>query len=537
VYSLCRSFGLTGEIGERKGTIATGTGDGDTLPSLKMRLAVSALRSFSCFLVISWGTVYSTCGLDLDIVSIYDDSGFKGFSLICKVLSLCLLCWIVGGMFLNDMWRDGKGGFFFSLAFTTPTYMVVKFTLNGWIAFFSWAAPLIYFVATRLFLRLRFHDAANDPARIPRVALLYRQYFGIDGEYFAWKSAATQSLSVLLQAHAKLLKIGLVVADDITEGWYWSFFCVLLLNCIVPPLLLSSNRPWRRRQGAMLFDVGCDLFYISGFTVFMVFHQNNMPAVFPNDVGSFFANLFPTLRILSIGRVLITLRRGGHREEITQATGVDDGQAAPPLPSRLTPKAASVFASLSLLMLVTVVCWEQAAYPWDKNPCRPCECSTDRVLERCDYDGTRLFLTTRGITRVLPGAFVENDLPHVREIDLSFNSIPVVESGAFVNLPALKVLRVSGNRANTTSWYQETLFPLLRFSVPGASGLAFIERNVFANNSQLEVLSLHSNSFVSIDSLGGVLSDAPYLQELLLWGNTLTCGDVVQDFDGTCYSN
>ena len=137
---------------------------------------------------------------------------------------------------------------------------------------------MIYFVSTHR-LWFRFHGPDNTIARMPRVALLYRQYFSVDGKYFALKSVATQSLSVLLQTRAKLLRIGMVVADGVTEGWYWTFFCVLLLNCIVPPLLLSSTSPWRRRQGAMLLDVGCDVFYIMGFVQFTVLHQGDFVAI------------------------------------------------------------------------------------------------------------------------------------------------------------------------------------------------------------------------------------------------------------------
>jgi hypothetical protein len=525
-----------GDIDDINEATATATGDVAVVPSLKIRVAVSALRSVSYVLAVLWGMWYFTSGIGEDFWGIYDDPGFTSFPLICKVLSLCLLLWIVGGALLADMWKDGKGGFFFSLGLTSFSCasFIITLPFNRFIIFVSWAAPLIYCLTTRL-LWLRFHDTGNATARIPRVALLYRQYFGIDGEYFAMKSAATQSPSVLLQAYAKLLAIGSVVADDVTEQRYWRFFGVLLLNCIVPPLLLSSERPWLRQQGAMLFDVTCDLFYLLGFFEFMLLHQTNILALLPTDVGSFFSNLFPLLRIRSIGRLLMTpRRRAGHHQENSQANGIDDGKARPPLPSRLTPKVASFFASLSLLMLAIVV-WEQTVYPWDTNPCRPCECSAGRVLKICKHGGTRLFLAGRGITRVLPGAFVDSDLPLIREINLARNAITVVESGTFVSLPALKVLRLDTNRANTTSWFLETFFPTLRAYVPTDAGLASIERNAFAKNAQLEMLALEFNSFASIDFLSGALSEVPDLQELWLNGNPLTCEDVVPSFDGACF--
>jgi hypothetical protein len=489
-----------------------------------------------------WGFFYFTSGLDQDPYGIYDDPSFEGFSLIFKVLSLSLPCWVLGGTLLADMWKDGKAGFFFCLAI----FMTLCLTLwdalpyNGFIFSFSFAAPFIYFVINHL-LWLHFR-AINTTAHIPRVALLYRQYFGIDGEYFAMKSASTQSLSVLLQARAKLLRIGFVVADPITEGWYWGFFCVLFLNCVVPPLLLSSKRLWLRQQGAMLFDISCDLFYILGFTLLTLTHQGNVAAMFPTNAGLFFSNLFPVLRILSIGRALVTLRRGRHRQNNMQTTAIDNSQALPPSPSpsRLTPKAASFFASLSLLMFALVICWYQTAYPFDRNPCRPCECTAGRVLKRCEYSGTHLYLAARGITRVSPGAFVEGDLPHLKVLTLGLNAITVVESGTFTNLPALRQLNIGQNRVNVTSWfggYDGGIWPGLRFLVPTDSGLASFERNAFANNSQLEMLGLSHNSLASVEALGGVLSDLEELRHIMLVGNPLTCEDlrdVAPFFDGQC---
>ena len=242
------------------------------------------------------------------------------------------------------------------------------------------------------------------------------------------------------------------------------------------------------------------------------------------------------------------LRRGRCRQNNTQTTAIDNSQASPPSPSpsRLTPKAASFFASLSLLMLAIVICWYQTAYPFDGNPCRPCECTAGRVLERCEYSGTRLSLAARGITRVSPKAFVEGDLPRLKVLSSGLNAITVVESGTFVDLPALRRLDLGLNRANVTFWFSgfdETdrtdggIWPGLRFLVPTDSGLASIEQNAFGNNSKLEEIALPHNSFASIESLGGVLSELTGLREIWLLGNPLTCKDlrdVVPFFDGHC---
>jgi hypothetical protein len=339
VYSLCRSFGLMEDIGDSNKATATATEDEAVVPSLKVRVAVSVLRSVSYVLAVAWGMWHFTSGIDEDFWGIYDDPSFTSFPLICKVLSLCLLLWIVGGTLLADMWKDGKGEFFFSLALTSFSCAAFIITLPFNIRHFRLVGssfnllpdhPPSVVAFPRHWQRHSAHStccAAAPPVLWNRRGIFCHE----ECSHTIAKRAAAGS--------RKLFAIGSVVADGITEQRHWSFFGVLLLNCIVPPLLLSSERPWLRQQGAMLFDVACDLFYLFGFFEFMLLHQTNILALLPTDVGSFFSNLFPLLRILSIGRLLMTPRqRAGHHQERSQANGADDCKARPPLPSRLTPK-------------------------------------------------------------------------------------------------------------------------------------------------------------------------------------------------------
>jgi hypothetical protein len=512
VYTLCRSLDLMGKIDDERYKSRT-VGELTVRPSLGRRVVVSTLRAWSGFLVINWGWLHARCGLCSDVYHIYDD-GFTGYLLVWKTLSLCFPLWIVGGMLLGDMWKDGKGGFFF--AFFSTSFTMVVFT--GAVSqdmptvSISWAMPVLYFIVMQLSAHRRNNGAAE--VNISRVALLYRQYFGIDGTHFAWKSASIQCISVFLQAQAKLQAISMVVTDEVAEGWYWLFFGVLLLNCVVPPLLLSSKRPWFRQEGAMCFDISCDLLYVLGFVIFMWLHQVNMPAVVPTDVLSFSSNLFPMLRILSISRVLL---QQGLRAIATESTSISDeletGHNAAPPPSKLPPKAAGCFAVVSLMMLGAVVFSEQSGYPFNNNPCRPwCSCSVGRVLEHCEYDGSQLHLNSRGITRVMPGALKEEYLPHLKYFDLALNAITVLETGTFTDLPKLTELRVFGNRVNTSSWFWETCFPILRATIPTESGLSLIQPGVFANHSQLETLSLGYNSFSSTEALGGICTALPKLK-------------------------
>jgi hypothetical protein len=260
------------------------------------------------------------CGY-LDVARIYD-SRFTGFLLAWKSFSLFIPCGIVGGMLLEDMWRDGKVGFvagLFYYAFHTSGVTLAQFSAIPSIAFIYWTPPLLFLMAAHLRVRC---GNSTTAAPTSRVALLYLQYFGVEGEHFMWKSVAMQSVGVGLQSFAKLRFIGLVVADGATEGWYWLFFTVLLLNCVVPPLLLSTgggslfgcSLPLvcrvTPREAVLLFDVSCDMFYIVGFAVFTGFHQANMEWSFPTGVIEFLSNILPTLRIMSVSRLFMQVRYG-----------------------------------------------------------------------------------------------------------------------------------------------------------------------------------------------------------------------------------
>jgi hypothetical protein len=531
-YRLCRSLGLMGNTDGNEGAMVTA--DVAVLPSPKIQRSVSCLRSLTCNVALITALCYGVSGFDHDPFGTFDPD-FKGLPLFCKTLSICFPCWIVGGMFLIDMWKDSIRGFVFTLVAISsfPILAAILLPFSRLTIVLLWAVPVSYVVPA--LTQLRYRDTDNATPKMSRVACLYHKYFSVDGEYFALKSIALQWMSVLLQSQAKLLSIGMVVADGVTEGWYWTFFGVLLMNCTVPSLLLSSEQPWLRREGAMLFDVGCDLYYIGVFLLFMCFHQGNIAGILPTDVVPFSSNLLPMVRMLSISRILMTPRRDRQHQENACAAG-NARSAAPPQPSKLTPIVALCFACLSLLTLAAVVCSKQGVYPWNTNPCRPCECSADRVLERCEYDGSRLFLASRGITGLLPGAFVGGNLPHLREVNLGANALTTVENGTFTHLPSLRVLYLYQNHLGTTSWFLGSFFPSLRgVFVPSEHGLASIQADAFANNTQLELVSVIFNSISSVESLDGILTDSKQPQVLLLFGNSLTCNELTPVFYGACF--
>jgi hypothetical protein len=127
VYSLCRELGLMGDKRGDEGAAAAAAGNRGRLvrPSLARRMAVSVLRAGASTFAITFGTRYAIFAYH-DTYRTYDRS-FTGFLLWWKALSLCLPCWIIGGVLLRDMWKDGKGGFLFCLVLTRKLHMYLNY--------------------------------------------------------------------------------------------------------------------------------------------------------------------------------------------------------------------------------------------------------------------------------------------------------------------------------------------------------------------------------------------------------------------------
>ena len=176
----------------------------------------------------------------------------------------------------------------------------------------------------------------------------------------------------------------------------------------------------------------------------------------------------------------------------------------------------------SLMMLAAVMASSQDIYPFNTDPCRPCQCSAAGDLEGCTFDGVELRLWARGITRVVPGALRNESLPNVETIDLSGNAITNLEKGSIVDLPKLKVINIFANRAKTTNWFFEVFLPHMRGFTTTDFGLSKIEEGAITNNPRLEKVKLGRNSFTSTEDFGGILTEWPEL-DVDLGGNKGGC--------------
>jgi hypothetical protein len=485
VYALCRTYGLVGDLDD----------DDDEAPNELLTdyfsAVIYAVRFLFASMLTFMGWFYGYYAFETDPFIVY--SGFSGLTKTWKALSLCIPCWVIGGLFYNHMtsWTQRAICLASGLAF-----VVYDFTVLGnasVVSFVCFAMAFVYFVYTKV----RKAVTDDESSHVSRMALLYATYLGVDGIYFAWKVALLQLMTVTMQSYTKLLVLGTGVSTTAwaSVGMYWIFLSALIVNAALSPILLCSENPWMRREGVMILDVAMDCLYIVGFAAFQYAHQGNVAAVFNADIISFSSNALPTLRILAIAR---TLEKGPKNPEHE--------------PARLPRNVAIGFGACSLAILIIIFGYHQEVYPWNGENCRPCICNEEGTLERCDFDDaeTRLFLGRRGIYDILPGVF--DGMDALESINLNSNSIATLETGTFVELSDLKLL------------------------VLGYNNIELINATAFENLPNLEILILRQNAIPTsmLEGLRSVFEQMPQMNLLYLTGNDLACDDVEPYFQGTC---
>ena len=492
-YKLCRSVGLVGDIEgiNRNGSVAN---DGPRQRH-KTWLVTAGIAFLRCWFAIALalvagsfagGKFASMRALDYAV----EDEGWARY---WQGLSLAIPCWLLSSRFIVDLWDTSRVAF-------------AGFLLNIGLALFLWhlwlptgfwhlanetgLAFCVFVLVVAVLLRRQLWHQGSEKEKLPRIALLYSLYFGVDGTHFVWKSAIQQCLTVGIQAYIKLNFLGAVVSTTVSMAMYWTLFATLVGNAVLPPLLLSSPVPRVRREGAMCFDVACDLFYTVGVNAFYVSHTVTVDGLIAMNIVAYLSFILPCLRVLSVVKTL---------EKISWSTLGDVK------PSRLSRKAAIGFGLLSLAgFTVGLMVANRDVYPWNANVCRPCQCSDDLVLESCNFDGRSLALTRRGITGIKAGAL--DGAPDLKQLILSLNDITMLPSSAFVGKPSLEVISVSYN------------------------SIKFLDVGALRNLTQLAELWLDYNSFSSPGSFNGGLSDLSSLEILNVAGNRVSCKDLQFEF-------
>jgi hypothetical protein len=161
---------------------------------------------------------------------------------------------------------------------------------------------------------------------------------------------------------------------------------------------------------------------------------------------------------------------------------------------------------------IALIAADRDVYPWNANVCRPCQCSDELVLERCNYEGESLVLSRRGITGIKASAL--NGAPNVKNLRLSLDNIKMLPRSAFDGASGLEVIQLGNNKIGS------------------------LEAGALRNLPHLKRLELDENALSSLENFNGTLNDLPSLDYLFVVGNDVTCEDLLLDVIGndvTCY--
>ena len=87
--------------------------------------------------------------------------------------------------------------------------------------------------------------------------VVYEKYFGLGGRYYAFKVAALQASTVLLQAFGKMKLFGAALRfPEMVPAFFWMFVGLLVCNSIYPAVLLCWPRKrWAWRAAGFLLPV------------------------------------------------------------------------------------------------------------------------------------------------------------------------------------------------------------------------------------------------------------------------------------------
>ena len=376
----------------------------------------------------------------------------------------------------------------------------------------------------------------------------YRKYLGIQGSHYAFKVAALQMITVLIQGLAKANLFGIIQASHVAEtlrsdAAVWCFLGLLLCNILFPALVFAMPNSVFSRVLAALMDAVLDSGYIiTTLWLYIRFGaMRNLDYIFVNNFFNYAALYTCAAHVLCVCRslesadwdVLLHLPR------------------AEPIWGAWKRILFAIAYALSLMLLVGLLFrGTMVVGPREPGLCPPCECSrtgpTFVVLELCVIprgyvaeaaEPIEFNLTNRNITRVLPDAFVARGAHqpvralslrgnHLTELpDQLFNDLlePMGSNRLFswdmdlVDLAHNRLTQLPPNLFQTRS-SQEVLIETLDL---GDNRLTVLPSGVFDGVSVYRTLRLRNNHLTQLrpESFQGLsLVDGPNLD---LSGNKL----------------
>ena len=282
--------------------------------------------------------------------------------------------------------------------------------------------------------------------------LWYRTYLGVQGCYYAFKVAALQFLTVVMQGLAKASLFRTIQDTHGSESLRAStavhcFMVLLLCNILFPAMILVIPNYVFSRVSAALLDAVLDVGYmVTSIWLYVVFATTETESL-TDIILSSFLNYMSIY--ICVAHVLCVCRSLQTADWIAL---FQVPRAAPTCKAwkRMILSSSYVLALLAFVGIplggIILGASLDSSHP---GLCPPCKCSTvaptSLLLERCVIptgyvaqgvpDMLEFNLTNRNITEVLPDAFIARGAHQkVRSISLRGNHLTELPEGLFRDL-------------------------------------------------------------------------------------------------------
>ena len=283
----------------------------------------------------------------------------------------------------------------------------------------------------------------NFRTRLRPTQAWYRHYFGVQGCQHAFKVAALQFLTVLMQGIAKASLFRTIkdtYGPEVLQGntAVQCFMVLLLCNIMFASMILANPNSIVSRVVAALLDAVLDVGYlVTSIWMYVGFASEYLEDIFLHSFWNYISIYICAAHVLCVCKSL----------ETADWVALFQVRAAPTSRAWKRMLFATVYASA--LMAFVGILLGGVLLGQNYGLCPPCKCSTvaptSLLLERCFIptgyvalaaaDVLEFNLTHRNITQVLPGAFLARGLhTSVRYVSLRGNHLTELPDRLFRDL-------------------------------------------------------------------------------------------------------
>ena len=283
----------------------------------------------------------------------------------------------------------------------------------------------------------------NFRTRLRPTQVWYRRYFGVQGCHYAFKVAALQFFTVLMQGIAKASLFRTIqdtYGPEVLQGntAVQCFMVLLLCNIMFAAMILANPNSIVSRVVAALLDAVLDVGYlVTSIWMYMGFASEYLEDIFLHSFWNYVSIYICAAHVLCVCKSL----------ETADWVALFQVRAAPI--SRAWKRMLFAMFYTSALMAFVGILLGGVLLGQNHGLCPPCTCSTvaptSLLLERCIIptgyvalaaaDVLEFNLTHRNITQVLPDAFLARGIhKSVRSVSLRGNHLTELPDRLFRDL-------------------------------------------------------------------------------------------------------